>query len=328
VKVINSRNVNDAYAQGVEAFAHAIRVGNIEPEVTRAGNAYVWPCPVTTVYDSPQECVLWDAIRDCNPFFHFFEALWMLAGRDDVEFLSQFSKRITEFSKAHGAYGYRWRNWFGIDQLLMVIKELTENPVSRRAMVQIWSAEDDLCAPVVDVPCNTMIKFEIRNGSLNMIVFNRSNDMLFGAYGANAVHFSFLHMYMAASIGVPVGRYYQISSNFHVYKEVFDQKVPVGWKEEDDPYLDGRVKTIKLFNERNVVSTLNDIKYTLENLPVSPMTGADPICWMATDLYYSWHLWKTMYKESAIEHLVKCIARSGPIDWLIACHRWMDRRIK
>jgi len=61
---------------------------------------------------------------------------------------------------------------------------------------------------------------------LNMTVFNRSNDMVYGALGANVVHFSVLQEYMAACIGVEVGTYYQVSSNMHVY---LDEKK---WKPE------------------------------------------------------------------------------------------------
>ena len=43
-------------------------------------------------------------------------------------------------------------------------------------------------------------------------------------YGANAVHFSFLQEYMAAGIGVPVGVYYQMSNNYHLYTDVLDLK--------------------------------------------------------------------------------------------------------
>jgi len=84
-----------------------------------------------------------------------------------------------------------------------------------------------------DTCCNLSVVFEIERiydrdtvgigegyeSVLNMTVYNRSNDMILGALGANQVHFSILLEYMAAHIGVEVGTYYQVSSNMHVYTD-------------------------------------------------------------------------------------------------------------
>ena len=66
-------------------------------------------------------------------------------------------------------------------------------------------------------PCNTQIYFWSRNGKLNMTVANRSNDMIWGAYGANAVHMSFLQEYVASMCGVKCGIYTQFTHNLHAY---------------------------------------------------------------------------------------------------------------
>ena len=46
---------------------------------------------------------------------------------------------------------------------------------------------------------------KIKNGRLQMTVHCRSNDIIWGTYGANAVHFSILQEYVAARIGVDLG---------------------------------------------------------------------------------------------------------------------------
>ena len=51
-----------------------------------------------------------------------------------------------------------------------------------------------------------------------MTVCNRSNDMIWGAYGANAVHMSILMEYVAVAVNAPMGSYYQISDSFHIYE--------------------------------------------------------------------------------------------------------------
>lgn len=191
--------------------------------------------PVITIYADPTRRVLLNVERDPNPFFHLFEALWMLAGRNDVEFVSYFVKRMAEFSDdgktLHGAYGWRWMSFFTSDQIENVIDTLSKDPTSRRCVVTMWDPYRD---PIKarsggkDVPCNTQIYFDIRNGKrLNMSVTCRSNDAIWGAYGANAVHFSVLMEYVLLSLrlrglsDLSMGRYTQFSHDMHVYTGPF-----------------------------------------------------------------------------------------------------------
>ena len=84
----------------------------------------------------------------------------------------------------------------------------------------MWSPEWDLGADKRDLPCNTHIYFGIQNGALDMTVCCRSNDMLWGAYGANAVHFSVLQELISHALHVPMGVYRQFSNNFHLYTDL------------------------------------------------------------------------------------------------------------
>ena len=53
--------------------------------------------------------------RDVNIFFLLAEALWIWAGRSDVDFLTKFNSRMAEFSDDgkvfHAPYGFRLRSW-------------------------------------------------------------------------------------------------------------------------------------------------------------------------------------------------------------------------
>jgi len=187
------------------------------------------------VFENPRERVLFWARRDANPFFHFFESLWMLAGRNDVAFLQQFVGRMKLFSddgkRFHGAYGYRWRQHFdpsdvrlsGMDQLVILGERLAMDPTDRRSVLTMWDPTVDLGADGKDFPCNTHAYFS-RNvrGELDMSILNRSNDVIWGLYGANAFHFSVLQEYMAARIGCHVGTYFHFSNNYHAYLNTFE----------------------------------------------------------------------------------------------------------
>ena len=111
-----------------------------EVQDSRNGQVIVSPGPVVNTYHNPRERVLFSEQRDANPFFHFFEAMWMLAGRKDLEYVSNLLPRMKDFSDdgetLQGAYGYRWRHQFHIDQIELVVQELENNPESRRAVIQ------------------------------------------------------------------------------------------------------------------------------------------------------------------------------------------------
>jgi hypothetical protein len=226
---ITVRNVNDALSDAL----WWLKTSGIE-EGSRNGGVIVAPGPVVTTYRKPRERVLFSVERDANPFFHFFESLWMLMGRNDVKFVGSFVKRMYDFSDdgrvLNGAYGFRWRNHFGYDQVEDLIDLLRTTPDTRRAVLAMWDGAGDglETRESRDVPCNTHAYFDLRGDALNMTVCNRSNDAIWGAYGANAVHFSFLQEYMACALNVAVGTYTQFSNNLHVYRDVpnFDRMFP------------------------------------------------------------------------------------------------------
>ena len=93
---------------------------------SRVGDVLMFPDPVCSTYRYPRERVLFMPERNRNPFFHFIEGLWMLAGREDVKAISWFVKRMEEFSDdgitLNGAYGNRWVRSFGFDQLAIIIQ--------------------------------------------------------------------------------------------------------------------------------------------------------------------------------------------------------------
>lgn len=351
--VIRAMNVNDAYQQGVRLFgagkvfdAEGLYPRNGQPLPiklgSRGGEVDMWPEPVCTVYSFPMECVLWDAKRDCNPFFHLFESLWMLAGQNDVAYLDQFNKQMAKYSDDgdvfHGAYGFRWREWYGIDQLFEVGEMLRKDPTTRRAVLQMWSPNGDLVSSegaggqsCKDLPCNLSVVFNCRaTGTLEMTVYNRSNDMIFGAYGANAVHFSFLHQWMAAYIGKDVGAYRQVANDFHVYSAVWEDKVRPDLSVDEDLYntvagasvLVSRDESVELFDTENMELVLggnhDPARYGnlfLRNI-AAPLLGV-------------WQAWKAKDRGRALALLREAEA-GRPLgqlpDWFIACGMWMGRR--
>lgn len=321
--VITATNVNDAYET---ALAHMKFEGS-EMD-SRNGKVKKFPFPVTTQYDNPRERVLFDSKRDANPFFHLFESLWMLGGCNDIKFLSQFNSTIGQFSDdgmtLHGAYGYRWRSHFKVDQIDAAIQTLIGDPNSRRVVISMW---DPYIDPAVaeaggkDVPCNTQVYFNVRpNGELDMTVTNRSNDMIWGCYGANAVHMSILHEYVSIATGLPLGKYYQVSNDLHMYERHWDllNQLPM----EDFPY-----------------SKMEDPQPLMVNEETTEMFDRDLMDFLAGP--YSVRAYRTTwfhetiapmalahmaYKEGRFHAALDFASQIESVDWEIACTEWLQRR--
>jgi len=223
VTVLTCRNVNDALEQGIAL------IKDTGCKVTVRGKSTLeYPGPVVTAYTAPWERVMLHEVRDANPFFHLIDALWVLAGRNDVELLSKFNSNIAQFSDNgktfHGAYGDRLRCAFELDQLDHVIKLLQRDPYTRRAVLGIWNPYKDLDMESNDIPCNNMIYFRMRGMKLDMTVCCRSNDLIWGLTGSNAVQFTMLHEYISVATGSDIGMYYHLSNSYHVYDEREDWK--------------------------------------------------------------------------------------------------------
>lgn len=339
---IQGRNVNDIYAK---ARALLPQVGTWQD--SRAGRVLVAPCPVVSVYDRPRERVLWNSGRDANPMFHLCESLWMLAGRSDGAWLDQFvgdfSARFAESpgGTIHGAYGARWRTHYDGDQLTAIVARLRRDPLDRRCVISMWDPAMDLINPAEncdedadgrpvyfgeprDIPCNTHIYPRIVEGCLYLTVLCRSNDLIWGAYGANAVHFSVLQEYLAAALKCEVGTLYQFSNNWHAYESALARyPSPVSGSFNPDFYLEP--------NEvRSVPMVTNPDTFLAECVAWCE----DPL--NLNNVYENTFLRNTATnvaivnqrrKTDKLTALLHCDTITAP-DWRLACRRWLERRLE
>lgn len=328
--VVTGRNVCHTYAVASKLIE---RVG--ETRETRAGAVFVAPGPVLTGTKRPWERVLFSSKRDANPFFHLFESIWMLAGSNDGTWLDQFvrdfSSRFAERDGTiHGAYGYRWRkNMFAMDQLKMVADRLSAIPGDRRSVIQMWDAGIDLYSPKDvddetglpfpeprDIPCNTQVYVKIRSdGNLTTTVTCRSNDIVWGCYGANAVHFSVLHEWLAEAVGAEMGPMYQLSDDWHAYEATMDRLDRI----VSDPYSSGGVSHMSMFESPE--SALRDCEQFLSRGPMgnyqNPWFHA-----VAEPMLVAHKFYRQANRDRCREYIEKIEAS----DWRQACLEWVGRR--
>lgn len=320
---ITARNVNEAFHRGTYLFRKCPDfVRKISP---RGKETLEVIMPVCTVYTNPMEKVLFCRDRDANPFFHFFESLWILAGRKDVEYVKQFNSNIHVYSDNgvdfHGAYGWRLRKEGGQDQIEEVIDLLKTDPDTRRAVLQIWRAEKDLNIKSSDVPCNDLIFLKIRDNRLNMTVCCRSNDVIWGAYGANVVQFGTLMEYLAGRIGCEVGEYRQISDSFHIYLDnPFVKTLLTGdvLSMFTDFYDIGEVTYYPLVKDPETFD--QDLLFFMSNPDAGHIGNNTFFRCVARPMWYVWN----RHKEA--KDGLKYVDLIQASDWKLAVQWWLERR--
>jgi hypothetical protein len=162
-----------------------------------------------------------------------------------------------------------------------------------------------------------------------MTVFNRSNDLIWGALGANVVHFSMLQEYMACCLGVEVGMYHQVSNNMHVYLNNFkpDEWVPTELRQLAQVYGPAQYPRLGpklLVNKQQFDKEVSDI--------VAAASGhgdgwgykcQEP--WLQTvacPMLMAFYYHKRRDYEAAFEVLEQVQAD----DWRIAGHTWLQKR--
>lgn len=314
MRAFSASNINAAY----EIVIPWLLENGIE-EDSRNGKVLRAREPVSICYQHPMERVLFDPNRDANPFFHLMEAIWMLAGRRDSEWISFFNSQMAEYANAdgnyHGAYGHRWRRHFDLDQIKEVIGLLQRTPTTRRAVISMWDPRADLTESP-DLPCNTTIYFSIVDHALNMMVCNRSNDAVWGALGANAVHMSILQEYVAASLNVAVGRYWQVTNNLHIYTDV-----PKVWA---------------AVNNRSFLNYYEEVSaQRLCDYPGCFILECEEFCkgesgFANSFLTYTAHpmriAWRRYKKDNDILGALYAASRIQAPDWRLACLNWLNRR--
>ncbi|MGX8713892.1 MAG: thymidylate synthase, partial [bacterium] len=122
-------------------------------------------------------------------------------------------------------YGSQWRSWpdgkgGSIDQIANVVREIKENPYSRRLMVTAWNPAEiqDMALP----PCHCLFQFYVDNGRLSCQLYQRSADIFLGV-PFNIASYALLTMMMAQVCGLKPGDFVHTFGDAHIYKNHLDQ---------------------------------------------------------------------------------------------------------
>ena len=331
-RIAHVRNVNGALDAlmtcCLSEWPHGDANSNWRINSPRGMETIEWRGVYVTEYGNPCERVLFSAARDANPFFHFFEALWILDGRQDVEFLAQFNNRMRDYSddgiRFHAAYGHRLRKSNIGDQLIKGIELLNADNATRQVVLTIWDPRQDLGAVTRDLPCNDLLFFKVHEGRLDMTVACRSNDAIWGAYGANAVQFSTIQEFVAAAIGVEVGVYVQVSDSFHIYtaNDAYQRLLKTPFSA--DLYMHSLARPYPLVSGTPWRDWLRQLEIFLEEPHTIDAAYDRYFTHVAAPIWAAWNSYKRRNYDVALSELRECVAE----DWAIACTQWIERRLQ
>lgn len=162
--------------------------------------------------------------RKLDPRYAAAEFLWYLSGDASGEMLLTYAPQYEQFldvnKMAWGSYGYRMFTREG-NILGMIVKELHDNPDSRRAVMPIFDTGDVqemYQRGCKDMPCTISLQFLLRDTKLHMITTMRSNDVWLG-FPYDVFAFTTLHKIIAGTFGVPAGLYYHNVGSMHLYEK-------------------------------------------------------------------------------------------------------------
>lgn len=273
IKAINN---NDMLKQAVLAIReHGIESDPGNAEINTDGTRFLDGVTIT-VSDIRDRWLSVEG-RNSSAIAAIGETFWVLAGRNDLKFLSRVLPRAANFSDDgetwRGAYGPRL---YGNGQLDSVISRLRKNPNTRQAYLTIYDpaldSDEGLAkhsetgeAKTKDMICNLALLFTIVEGRLNLTVINRSQDVLWGMSSINFIEFSILQEVIAQVLGVEVGYYKLFSNNLHYYNNEISQK-QLGKITKDTQVLEHGMHQDKILFSNEIVEEQNGILYMFRDI--------------------------------------------------------------
>jgi thymidylate synthase len=171
------------------------------------------------------------------------ELLWFISGSTNNKNLNQknvhiwdqnaeeyYSRSDLEEGDLGPVYGFQWRHFGadyvscdkdytdqGVDQINLIIKEIKENPTSRRLIFSAWNPIDipHMALP----PCHVMTQFniDVEGGWIDAQLYQRSGDMFLGV-PFNIASYAFLLHIIGNLTGYKPRYLHHVIGDAHIYE--------------------------------------------------------------------------------------------------------------
>ncbi len=159
-----------------------------------------------------------------------YELLWFLRGEGNTQYLRDHGVTIwDEWADEHGdlgpVYGVQWRSWptpdgHHIDQIAQVIRQIRDNPDSRRHLVSAWNVSE--LDRMALMPCHAFFQFYVADGKLSCQLYQRSADMFLGV-PFNIASYALLTLMVAQQTGLEPGEFIWTGGDCHIYDNHVEQ---------------------------------------------------------------------------------------------------------
>ena len=158
------------------------------------------------------------------------ELLWFLRGDTNIRYLKENGVSIwDEWADENGelgpVYGHQWRSWpcpdgRHIDQISWLLREIRENPDSRRLIVSAWNVAEieNMALP----PCHAFFQFYVAEGRLSCQLYQRSADIFLGV-PFNIASYALLTMMVAQASNLKPGEFIHTLGDAHLYSNHMEQ---------------------------------------------------------------------------------------------------------
>lgn len=208
-----------------DAYVAVLRAILTDPQYRTAGRRTTALEVVGTSFTvrDPLARTPWLATRRINIVFHYAEALWYLAGRDDAAMIGYYAPRLHTLATPEGrltgtAYGPRLFRPARPDERSVfdrTLATLRADPDSKRAAMPIMRPDELVDVANPDVACTLGLQVLLRDGALHAVAYLRGNDAMIGL-ACDTFSFTLIQEYAARQLGVPVGSYTHHVGSMHI----------------------------------------------------------------------------------------------------------------
>lgn len=168
--------------------------------------------------------------KKCHLRSIIHELLWFLKGDTNIKYLNDNKVTIwDEWADKDGnlgpIYGCQWRSWptqsgDRVDQIKDLIKEIKQNPDSRRLIINAWNVGE--LDKMALAPCHTLFQFYVANNKLSCQLYQRSADVFLGV-PFNIASYALLTMMVAQVCNLELGEFVHTFGDVHLYLNHIEQ---------------------------------------------------------------------------------------------------------
>ncbi len=238
-------------------------------EINKRTNSiiYISPKPLFFEIDLNNNYLPIAGNRTIWPYIAAAELAWQLQGTKNPAFITKYAPKIwsdfIENGQIKTAYGYRWKNAFGRDQINLALKALKKDPTNRQIYISNWDPMfDGLGEPnqPKNIPCPIGFSLNIIDQQLNMSVFIRSSDIFVGL-PYDILTYSLTLDLFATSLGIEKGNISFTLAHAHLYechmKFVADNITNQNWENINIEFQSNTIEEVEKNPDNYVIGYKN-----------------------------------------------------------------------